>query len=149
MYEELYKRVNSFLKKYPFTIAFRVGQHLKVLDKHLNLGEEVIYIFPAQKNYNVFDIFSTCVIAFTNKRIIIAQKKVIPGYRLISITPDLFNDFQVYKGIIFGKLHIDTVKEVVQLSDLDPRSLREIETNLSDYLLREKPKIMKAQKGTR
>jgi len=146
MYEELYKRVSEFLKKYPFTIAFRVGKHLKIIDKHLNQGEEVFYIFPAQKNYSVFDIFSTCVIAFTNKRIIIAQKRVVPGYRLISITPDLFNDFQVYKGIIFGKLNIDTVKEVVQLSDLDPRSLTEIETKLSDYLLKEKPKIMKASK---
>ena len=71
MYEELYKRVSEFLEKYPFTIAFRVGKHLKIIDKHLNQGEEVFYIFPAQKNYSVFDIFSTCVIAFTNKRIII------------------------------------------------------------------------------
>lgn len=138
---EAYKRVSEFLKKYPLTIAFRLSKHVKVLDKHLNDGEEIFYIFPAQKNPNLFDIFSTCVIAFTNKRILIAQKRVLPGYRINSITPDLFNDFQVYKGWIFGRVDIDTVKEVVQLSNLDPRSLVEVETNLSEYLLNMKPKF--------
>lgn len=139
---ETYNRVSEFLKKYPLTIAFRLNQHVKILDKHLNEGEEIFYIFPAQKNPNVFDIFSTCVIAFTNKRILIAQKRVLPGYRINSITPDLFNDFQVYRGWIFGRVDIDTVKEVVQLSNLDPRSLVEIETNLSEYLLKMKPDMV-------
>lgn len=143
MQKDLYQRVNEFLKKYPFTIVFRLRKHVKVLEKHLNPGEEVFYIFPAQKNSSVFDIFATCVVAFTNKRILIAQKRVVPGYRLSSITPDLFNDFQVFKGLFFGKLDIDTVKEVVHLSNLDIRCLNELETNLSEYLLKEKPKIMK------
>ncbi len=145
---ETYNRVSEFLKKYPLTIAFRLNQHVKILDKHLNEGEEIFYVFPAQKNPNVFDIFSTCVIAFTNKRILIAQKRVVPGYRINSITPDLFNDFQVYKGLIFGKVDIDTVKEMVQLSNLDPRSLVEIETNLSEYLLTMKPKFVNKDKKT-
>lgn len=143
MRDELYIKCNDFLKKYPFTIAFRISKHIKILRKHLNPDEEVLYIFPAQKNPSPFDIFSTCVIAFTNKRIIISQKRVFPGYRLNSITPDLFNDFQVYKGWIFGRVDIDTVKEVVQLSNLDPRSLTEVETNLSEYLLKEKPRILR------
>ena len=142
MNNDLYNRVSEFLKKYPLTIAFRLSKHLKVLEKHLNADEEVIYIFPAQKNPSPFDIFSTCVIAFTNKRILIAQKRVLPGYRINSITPDLFNDFQVYRGWIFGRVDIDTVKEVVQLSNLDPKSLVEIETNLSEYLLKMKPDMV-------
>lgn len=148
MNNNLYQRVNEFLKKYPFTIAFRLRKHIKVLEKHLNEGEEVFYIFPGQKNDSIFDIFSTCVVAFTNKRILIAQKRVVPGYRLNSITPDLFNDFQVFKGLLFGKLNIDTVKEVVKLSNLDPRCLNEVETNLSEYLLKEKPKILKSYEKT-
>lgn len=148
MIEELYQQVNSFLKKYPLTIAVRIRQHVKVLVKHLNPDEEVIYVFAAQKNSSVTDIFSTCVVALTNKRILIVQKRVIPGYRVSSITPDLFNDFQVYKGIIFGRIDIDTVKEVVQLSNLDPKSLPEVETKLSEYLLNEKPKILKQYKET-
>ena len=134
MNNDLYNRVSEFLKKYPLTIAFRLSKHLKVLEKHLNADEEVI--------------FSTCIIAFTNKRILIAQKRVVPGYRINSITPDLFNDFQVYKGLIFGKVDIDTVKEMVQLSNLDPRSLVEIETNLSEYLLTMKPKFVNKDEKT-
>ena len=142
--EEIYDRVNDFLKKYPLTISFRIRQHVKVIVKHLNPNEEVFYIFAAQKNDNPFDIFSTCLVAFTNERILIVQKRVLPGYRLNSITPDLFNDFQVYRGFIFGKVVIDTAKEEVYLSNLDPKSLPEIETNLSEYLLKEKPKILRA-----
>ena len=136
---ETYNRVSEFLKKYPLTIAFRLNQHVKILDKHLNEGEEIFYVFPAQKNPNVFDIFSTCVIAFTNKRILIAQKRVLPGYILNSITPDLFNDFQVYKKLIWGKIELDTVKELVKLGYIDPRALVEVETNLSEYLIKIKP----------
>lgn len=147
MNSSIYTKISEFIKKYPFTVAFRLGQHCKVIDKHLNPEEEVIYAFPAQKNISPIDIFSTCVVAFTNKRILVAQKRVLPGYRLNSITPDMFNDFQVYKGIIFGRIDIDTVKEVVQFSNLDPRCLREVETNLSEYLLKEKPKFLREMKN--
>ena len=143
MINEIYSRVNEFFKKFPLTIAWRLKQHSKIMAKHINPEEKIFYIFPAQKNDSVFDIFSTCLVAFTSQRILIVQKRVIPGYRLNSITPDLFNDFQVSKGIIFGKVTIDTAKEVVHLTDLDPRSLTDIETNLSEYLLHEKPKILK------
>ena len=142
-FEELYSQINKFLKKFPLTIAWRIRQHTKVLAKHINLGEELFYIFPAQKNPNPFNFFSTCLVAFTSKRIIIAQKKVVWGYLFMSVTPDMFNDFEVYKGMILGRLDIDTIKEVIRLSDLDPRSLVEIETNLSEYLLKVKPKFVK------
>ena len=143
MIEEIYRRANEFLKKYPFTVAWRIRAHSKIMAKHINPDERIIYLFTAQKNDSVLDIFSTCLVAFTTQRILIAQKRVLPGYRLNSITPDLFNDFQVYKGIIFGKVTIDTAKEVVTISNIDPKGLPEIETNLSEYLLHEKPKILK------
>ena len=139
---DVYSMVCEFVNKYPFTIAFRLSKHAKVIEKHLNPGEEVLYAFPAQKNPSSFDIFSTCIVALTNKRILIGQKRVLPGYNLNSISIDLFNDFQVYKRLIFGRLEIDTVKEVVQISNLGPKSLVEIETNLSEYLLKQKPKVL-------
>ena len=141
--DEIYMMVANFLKKYPWTISWRIRQHTKVLAKHINSGEEILYIFPAQKNPNPFDIFSTCIVAFTSKRIVIAQKRVIWGYLLMSVTPDMFNDFEVYKGMLLGRLDIDTIKEVIRLSDLDPRCLVELETNLSEYLLKVKPKFVK------
>ena len=146
MESDLRTKIKTFLKKYPLTIAFRLSKHCSILEKHLNEGEKIYYAFPAQKNEGPFDIFATCVVAFTSKRILVAQKRVLPGYRLNSITPDLFNDFQVYKGFIFGRIDIDTIKEIVKFSNLDPRSLPEIETNLSEYLLKEKPRILKKMK---
>ncbi len=143
--DEIYSMVNDFLKEYPLNICWRVKQHCKVIEKHINEDEKIIFIFPAQKNSNTFDIFSTVVLAFTNKRILIAQKRVLWGYNLLSITPDMFNDFSVNKGLIFGKVDIDTVKEVVRLSDIDPKALIEIETNLSEYLLKVKPNFEKSK----
>lgn len=137
------KLADDFLSKYPMTVAWRINQHSKVMEKHLNPDEEIFYLFVAQKNPNPFDIFSSCIVAFTNKRIMVAQKRVIFGYNLKSITPDLFNDFSIFKGIIFGKVYIDTVKEFLALSNIDPKALPEIETNLSEYLLRIKEKYGK------
>lgn len=146
MKSEIYSKISSFIKKYPLTVAFRLGKHCKIIEKHLNSDEQIIYAFPAQKNISPVDIFCTCIVVFTNKRIMVAQKRVLPGYRLSSITPDMFNDFQVYKGFIFGRIDIDTIKEVVQFSNLDPRSLTEVETNLSEYLTKEKPRFIKDMK---
>jgi len=140
---EIYAMVVAFVKKYPFSIVWRLRQHSKILAKHINEGEEIHFIFPAQKNSNPFNIYSTCIIAFTSKRILIAQKRVIWGYNLLSVTPDMFNDFEVYKGLIFGRLDIDTIKEIIKLSDIDPKALVDIETNLSEYLTKVKPRFIK------
>ena len=136
----IYKETSEYLKRYPMTLAWRIRQHSKVISKHLNKDEDVYYVFPAQKNPDSFNIFSTCLIALTNKRILLAQKRVLWGYNMTSITPDMFNDFELSKGLIFGKLDIDTVKEVIRLSNLDQKALVEIETNLSEYILEIKPK---------
>ncbi len=144
-FDEVYSRAYEFLKKYPLTITWRIKQHSKVLAKHLNPGEKLIYIFPAQKNADTFNICDTCLVALTSKRILIAQKNVLWGYQLFSITPDMFNDFEVYKGLIFGRIDIDTIKEVIRLSDVDPRALVDLETALSEYLTKVKPKFIKKE----
>ena len=146
-HEEINKMVYDFLKKYPLTITWRLKQHSKIIAKHINPNEKIFYIFPAQKNSNPWNIYSTCILAFTDKRILIAQKNILWGYSLFSITPDMFNDFEVYKGLIFGRVDIDTIKEVVKLSDIDPRALVEIETNLSEYLHIVKPKYKNSGQG--
>jgi hypothetical protein len=70
----VYDLAKSFLKRYPGTIAWRIRAHSKVIERILNKDEEVYYAFAAQKNDNAFDMISTCVVALTNQRIIIAQK---------------------------------------------------------------------------
>lgn len=137
---EVYNKALAFKKRYPMTVAWRLKKNSARIEDHLNSDEVVKYVFAGQKNNNPFDILSTCVIAITNKRILIGRDRVVVGYFLDSITPDLFNDLKVLSGIIWGKVHIDTVKEFVTISNLDKKSLREIETEVSTYVMREKKK---------
>lgn len=137
---KVYKLVSEFKKKYPMTICFRLKKHCNVIDKHLNPKEEVIYAFPAQKNQSALEFFFTNVVVLTNKRILIATKRVLWGYFLITITPDMYNDLTVRKGLIFGSIVLDTVNERVVLSNIDPKALDEIETVISEYMMTVKKK---------
>ena len=138
---KVFDQVCLFKAKYPGTITwFRLRNHAKVVEDHLNEDEEPIYSFAGQKNDDVLDVWSTCVVCLTNKRIIIAQDHILVGYTLSSITPDMFNDLQVYSGIIFGKITIDTLKETVVLTNLDKKCLPEVETQISSFMMEEKKK---------
>ena len=54
-----------------------------------------------------------------------------------------FNDLKLYSGLFWGKIEIDTVKEVIFVSNLDKKSLDEIETNVNKIMLENKRKIKK------
>ena len=138
----VYEKALKFKREHPSTIGWRLKKNSSIVEKHLNPGEEVLYAFPAQKNESHKDIFSTCVLALTNKRILIGQSRVIAGYALTSITPDLFNDLEVYEGLIWGIITIDTVKEIVNLSNIDKKALPEIETNITEFMMAEKKKYV-------
>lgn len=140
MNNQVYKRVLEFKHRHPGTVAWRLRQNSSVVERHLNPDEEVLYAFAAQKNDSSFDIFGTAVIAITNKRILIGRKRVVIGYFLNSITPDMFNDLKVHGGLIWGRIYIDTVKEFVTLSNISLSALDEIETNITEYMMEEKKK---------
>ena len=130
---KVYPLIARFIDKYPFTLAWRLRSHARVLEKHLNPGEEIFYAFTGQKNGAPF---STSIILLTNKRILIGSKRVMFGYFLTSITPEMFNDFKVYNGILWGKVYIDTIKEFITISALQKKALVEIETNFSEYIIK-------------
>lgn len=134
----VYKKVLRFKNRYPDTIGWRLKQNSEVVEMHLNPEEEVLYAFTAQKNDNPINIIESCVVALTNKRLLIGRKRVIVGYFLDSITPDMFNDLKISSGIIWGKVHIDTVKEYVTLSNISKDALTEIETKISEYMMKKK-----------
>lgn len=138
--DKIYKKALEFKRKYPMTIAWRLKKNSNIIERHLNPGEKVLYVFVAQKNDNPFNIISTAVVAVTSERILIGRKRVVFGYFLDSITPDMFNDLKVLGGIIWGKLHIDYVKEYVTLSNIDKSALSEIETNISSVMMEAKKK---------
>ena len=136
----MYNEVLKFKKKFPSTIAFRLKEHCKVLEKHLNPGEKVIYIFAGQKNAHSIAIPNTFVIALTSERLVFARKRLFFGYFFYAITPDMFNDLKVNSGILWGKIMIDTVKEFAVISNLSKDSLSEIETKITQYMMNEKKK---------
>lgn len=141
--KSVYEQALEFKNKYGMTVAWRLKKNSSVIEKHLNSDEKVLYVFAAQKNNNPFDIISTAVVALTDKRLLIGRKRVLFGYFLDSITPDLYNDLKVLSGIIWGKIHIDTLNEYVTLSNISKSALPEIETKISSYMMDEKRKLGK------
>ncbi len=137
---EVYKKLKEFKKKYPLTIGWRLKSHCKIIEKHLNPGEVVNYVFVGQKNDIPFDIISTYVVALTDRRILLAQKRLLFGYMFTAITPDLFNDLKVRTGIFWTKIYIDTAKEFVVMSKIQKQASDEIETNITEYMMEEKKK---------
>lgn len=139
--KSVYELALDFKRKYGMSIIWRLKKNSKVVQMHLNPDEEILYVFAAQKNNNPIDFFSTAVIALTNKRLLIGRKRVVFGYFLDSVTPELFNDLKVLSGVIWGKIHIDTAKEFITLSNIDKKALPEIETMITSYMMREKQKL--------
>lgn len=139
------KQAKDFKKKYFLTMAWRIKANAKIIEKYINPDEYPLYTFVAQKSYHPFDIFRTAVITLTNKRLIIGRKRVVFGYLVDSVTPDLYNDLKIHSGIIWGKIVIDTIKEEVVLTKIDKTALDEIETSITSYMMNEKRKISNDQ----
>jgi len=136
----VYEKLLEFQNKYPGSVTWwRNKKHAGVIEKHLNPGERVTFAFASQKTEKAIDFF-THVFVLTNKRILIGRKRVFFGYFLMSVTPDLFNDLEVYRGIFWGQIKIDTVKELIIFSGVSKSGLDEIETNVSEFMIKEKRK---------
>ena len=99
MQNKIYEEVKKFKRKYPLTIAFRLKSHAKIAAKFIDAGEEVKYVFAAQKNYQSYEIINTNIIVLTNKRLIVVTKRLIFGYFFRMITPEMFNDLTIKNGI--------------------------------------------------
>ena len=140
------EQAKQFKKSYPLTVAWRLNSHSKVIKKHLSDDESILYVFEGQKSPYLWDMFSTYLVALTNKRILVAEKRLLFGYYFISITPEMFNDLSVQSGIIWGKVFIDTIKEQVVINNIDKRALAKIQNKVSEYMLEEKRKVVKIEK---
>ena len=130
--------VMEFKKRYPMTIMWRIKKHCAVIQKHLNPNEKVLYAMAGQKNDEPTGIFDTAVLCVTSERLLLAQDQILYGYTLKSVTPEMYNDLRVFSGIFWGKITIDTVKEVIHFSNLQKKSLDEIETIISMYMMEAK-----------
>ena len=135
---KIYNEVMKFKHNHKGTLSFRLKKHCQVMEKHLNPDEEVLYVFCGQKNVSSIALPNTFVATLTTKRLLFARKRLLFGYFFYAVTPDMFNDLKVNSGIIWGKVIIDTIKEVIYLSNLSKDSLDEIETRITQYMMEEK-----------
>ncbi len=131
----LEEQLARFKSKYPLTIGWRLNKNSRVLLEHLHDDEVIKYAFYAQKNKSSLDVTSTGIIAVTNKRLVIARDRVVIGYFFDSITADMFNDLKVRSGIIWGKIIIDTVNELIILTNISKSALPEIEEEVTSAML--------------
>lgn len=138
-----YAKLIEFKNKYSGGITWRLKKHAQIIDDYINPEEEVLYAFCGQKNEKFSEIFNTFAIVLTNKRLLLGHKRLLWGSFLYSITPDLYNDMEIYKGLFWGKITIDTVKEKVIITNLPKKSLDEIETNISEFMMEAKKKYEK------
>lgn len=139
MYHEIYQKAKSFKAMYPSTIAWRLKAHSKIAEQALNPDEVVDYVFVAQKNDKIYDIISTYVIVLTNQRILMCQKRLLFGYFSTSVQRYMFNDLKVKRGIIWGRIYIDTIKEFIALSNISKAALLEIENKISEHVAKARP----------
>lgn len=138
---KVYDQVAMFKAKYPGTITWwRLKKHAKVVEDHINPDETPLFSFAGQKTLETWDFISTAVLTVTDKRIIVGQDHIITGYTLNSVTPDMYNDLEVYSGILWGRVTIDTVKEKIVFTNIDKKALAEIETQISSHMMEEKKK---------
>lgn len=134
----VFQCVMEFKNRYPLTIMWRVKKHCNVIEKHLAPGEKVLYAFAAQKNGDALYITDTAVLCVTSERLLIAQDQILYGYTLTSVTPDMYNDLNIYSGIFWGRISIDTVKEVITFSNFQKGALPEIESIITMYMIEAK-----------
>ena len=134
MQQQLYEMAKDFKRKYPSTIAWRLKRHAKTAGEILNSNEKIDYVFVAQKNDKFYDILSTTLVVLTDQRILLCQKRVFFGYFTTSIQKYMFNDLKIKRGIIWGKIYIDTVKEFVCLSNISKKALIEIENKIYSHV---------------
>lgn len=137
------EQILAFKKKYPGGVSWRVKKHAEVLENYINKDEKVLFTFVAQKNDSFKEFFNTFAICLTNKRILLGHKRLLWGSFFYTITPDLYNDMQIYKGLLWGKITIDTAKELIVLTNIPKNSLDEIETNISEFMMEAKKKYEK------
>lgn len=143
----IYKKMINFNKKFPGGITWRIKKHAKVVEDYMNPDEKVLYAFCAQKNAKMTEVFNTFAIVITSKRILLGHKRLMWGSFLYSITPDLYNDLKVYKGLFWGKIIIDTVKEEIILTNLPKSGLDEIETTISEFMMEAKKQYKNEEKN--
>ena len=138
-----YSKAQAFKNKYFPTIAFRLKKHASIVDKHLHSEEKIDYVFCGQKGKAPLLFNKSCVVAITNERLIIGQKRLLWGYFFTTVTPDVYNDFKIFNGMIWSDILIDTLDEEVFITKLAPDGAIEVQKHITKFMMEEKKKYAK------
>ncbi len=85
--------------------------HFDIVAKNLKQDEDVLMAFIGLHNYqSATKHDNNCAYVITNKRIMIAQKKIIGEFFQI-VSLENLNDVTLNSGMIFGVIVFDTIKE--------------------------------------
>ncbi len=86
-------------------------KHFSLIEKNLAPDEEPIMCFIGLHNYkSITKHDNNYAYAVTNKRIMMAQKRII-GESFQSVLPDRLNDVSLGAGLLVGIITIDTMNE--------------------------------------
>jgi len=122
--EEKTERMRASLKTagdvYQFCIDHCLGtgvsskwgeKHFQLIINTLTSGEEILLPFIGIHNYvSTTNHDENYAYAFTNKRIIMAQQKMM-GQNLQTVSLDNINDVTINEGMLFSVITIDTIRE--------------------------------------
>lgn len=125
-----------------FCIKYGYGQgitkkwtfkHFSLVANNLSENEYVVFCFIGLHNYiSTTKHDGNYGYALTNKRLLIAQQKVV-GNSVKSIILDKLNDITKQRGILLGVLTIDTLSEIVNVA-IDKDSVDRISDSLNEII---------------
>jgi ribosomal protein L37AE/L43A len=108
-------------------------KHFELIENSLMKDEEILMTFIGLHNYiSMTKHDSNFAYAVTNKRMIMAQKKVI-GERFQTVSLDNVNDITFTSGVVFGVMTVDTIKEKFNIC-LDKISAKKINEKIHEVL---------------
>lgn len=109
-------------------------KHFGLIADSLNPDEQVFTVFAGFHNYKSLSHHDgNFAYAVTNKRFIIAQKKLI-GSVLQTVSLDNVNDITMNKKLIYHTIVVDTIKETFGISVADATVAQNIYDAIHDAL---------------
>ncbi|MDD4509683.1 MAG: SHOCT domain-containing protein [Oscillospiraceae bacterium] len=137
------QKLNAAQQMYQYCIDNNFGEgmnqkwgvkHFMLIEQSLQSDEEVLMCFIGLHNYiSTTKHDNNFAYAITNKRIIMAQQKVV-GQVVQSVLLDNLNDVTLNTGAIFGVLTVDTIKEKFNVC-VSSRCAKSINDKIHEILL--------------
>lgn len=135
--------MKSAQEMYQYCIDHNYGQgmnkkwgikHFSLIEQALGKDEEPIMCFIGLHNYvSATKHDSNFAYAITNKRVLIAQQKII-GQVFQTVDIDNLNDITMSTGMLMGVITIDTIKEKFNVA-VDKKAAKSINDTIHDILL--------------